>query len=74
MFFADEGSIDKYLGVDIKKIDGTSFKMTQPFLTERIISLLGIDNGRTHDKRTPVGKPLLNKDLNGVDRTQTWKY
>ena len=72
--FTDEGSIDKYLGVDIKKIDDTSFEMTQPFLIERITSLLGIDNGRTHDKHTPVGKPLLNKDLNGVDRKYTWKY
>jgi hypothetical protein len=72
--FTDEGSIDKYLGVDIKKIDDTSFEMTQPFLIERITALLGIDNGRTHDKLTPVGKPLLNKDLNGVDRKYTWQY
>ena len=42
--FTDEGSIDKYLGVDIRKIDDTSFEMTQPFLIERITSLLSIDN------------------------------
>ena len=48
--------------------------MTQPFLIGRITSLLGIDNGQTHDKHTPGRKPLLNKDLNGVERKYTWKY
>jgi hypothetical protein len=30
----DEGSIDKYLGVDIKQRDSSSFELTQPFLIE----------------------------------------
>ena len=72
--FADEGNINKYLGVDIKKIDDKSFEMTQPFLIERITALLGVDNGRTHEKLTPIGKPLLSKDLNGVERNYTWGY
>jgi len=46
----DEGSIEKYLGVDIAQVDGTSFQLTQPFLIERITQLLGIDQGRTNEK------------------------
>ena len=30
--FTDEGSIDKYLGVDIHQLDNEIFEMTQPFL------------------------------------------
>ncbi len=30
----DEGSIDKYLGVDIKQLDSSKFELTQPFLIE----------------------------------------
>ena len=70
--FTDEGSIDKYLGVDIHQLDNENFEMTQPFLIERILSLLGLDRGRTNEKCNPVGKPLLNKDLNGVERKYSW--
>ena len=72
--FTDEGSIDKYLGVEIKQIDDKSFEMTQPFLIERITSLLGIEDGRTNPKSTPVGKPILNKYLNGADQKYDWNY
>ena len=72
--FTDEGSIDKYLGVEIKQIDDKSFELTQPFLIERIINFLGLENGKTHEKLTPVGKPLLNKDLDGVIRKYDWNY
>jgi hypothetical protein len=62
----DEGSIDTYLGVNIKQIDKTSFEHLQPFLTKWITSFLGIADRKTNEKRTPVEKPLLNKDLLGV--------
>jgi hypothetical protein len=62
----DEGSIDKYLGVDIKQLGSSKFELTQPFLIEQVTKFLGIDNGKTNEKVTPVGKPLLNKDLDGV--------
>ena len=70
----DEGTIDKYLGVEIRQLDDSSFELTQPFLIERITKFLGIDNGRTNEKLTPVGKPLLNRDLNGVSRKYDWEY
>ncbi len=50
----DEGSIDKYLGVEISQVDRTSFQLTQPFLIEQITQLLGINNGITNEKLTPV--------------------
>ncbi len=30
----DEGSIDKYLGVNFPQVDSSSFQLTQPFLIE----------------------------------------
>jgi hypothetical protein len=70
----DEGSIDKYLGVNIRQINKDSFELTQPFLIERITFFLGIADGKTNEKLTPVGKPLLNKDLLGVPRKYDWEY
>jgi hypothetical protein len=70
----DEGSINKYLGVKIKQVDDFLFELTQPFLIERVTKFLGIDNGRTNEKLTPVGKPLLNKDLNSVPHKYDWEY
>jgi hypothetical protein len=69
----DESSIDKYLGVEIKQLDDSSFELTQPFLIVRVTKFLGIDNGRTNEKVTLVGKPLLNKDLNCVPREYEWE-
>jgi len=46
----DEGSIDMYLGVEIKQRDASSFELTQPFLIERITKFLGINNGKTNDR------------------------
>jgi hypothetical protein len=70
----DEGSIDKYLGVNIKQIDANAFELSQPCLIERITTFLGIADGKTNEKLTPVGKPLLNKDLPGVPRKYDWEY
>ena len=48
--------------------------MSQPFLTSRILNFLSLDADLTRGKTTPVGKPLLNKDLNGVPRKHKWHY
>ncbi len=69
----DKGSIDKYLGVNIEQLNNLSFPM-QPFLIECISAFLGIDKGCTNEQDTSVGKPLLNKDLNGVPCKYTWEY
>jgi hypothetical protein len=61
------------LRVEISKVNGNAFQLTQPFLIERITQLLGKDQGQTNDKLTPVGKPLLN-NLDGVPRKYEWEY
>ena len=71
---SDEESIDKYLGVDNKQCNASSFELTPPFLIERITKFLEIDNGKPNEKLTPVGKPLLNNDLDGVPRKYDWEY
>jgi hypothetical protein len=50
----DKGSIDKYLGVNIRKMDKDLFDFTQPFLIWRITSFLGIADGKTNEKLTPA--------------------
>jgi hypothetical protein len=70
----DKGLIDKYLGVSITQLDDASFELMQLFLIEHISIFLGITNGQTNKHETPVGKPLLNKDLNGVPRKNTWEH
>ncbi len=70
----DKGSIEKYLEVSIAQLDDKSFDLTQPFLIECITAFLGIDKSRRNEQETPIGKPLLNKDLNGVPRKYTWEY
>jgi hypothetical protein len=62
----DEGSIDKFLGVGIMQLDDSLFDLTQPFLIERITAFLSLDKGQMNEWDTPVGEPLLNKDLNSV--------
>ena len=74
----DEGDINKFLGIKITHVDGHKFKLSQPFLIERILSLLNFDKNEfgksTNSKVTPVGSPLLNKDLSGKPRKETWGY
>ena len=73
--FTDEGSMDKYLGVDIERLsDDTGFKMTQPYLIERILAAANIDLRMTASRSTPVCGPLLSRHEDGPDRKQTWNY
>jgi len=62
----DEGSLDKYIGVLVTDIDENSFEMSQPFLIRHIISFLSLDENKTRGQNIPVGKPLLNRDLDGI--------
>ena len=74
----DEGDINKFLGIEITQLDDKRFKISQPFLTDRIIAFLKINandhEAETNAKSTPVGKPLLHKDLSGKPRKETWNY
>ena len=68
----DEGDINKFLGIEITQLDDNRFKVSQPFLIDRIVSFFNIDTNdyemETNTKPTPVGKPLLHKDLAGKPR------
>ncbi len=70
----DEGLIDKYLWVSITQLNDSSFNLKQPFLIKCITACLSIVKGQTNERDTPVGKPLYNKDLNGVPHKYNWEY
>jgi hypothetical protein len=70
----NQGSIGKYLGLLIQDIDTNTFEMSQPFLICRILDFLLLDKNKTKGQDTPVGKPLLNCDLNSVSWKHTWLY
>ncbi len=74
----DEEDMNKFLGIEIKEITKNKFKLPQSFLIKRIVNPLGLrQNGfdvHTNIKMTPVGKPLINKDLEGKLCKKDWKY
>ena len=74
----DEGDIDKFLGIEITHLDDKRFKISQPFLIDRIVSYLNIESNEhvigTNSKSAPVGKPLLHKDLSGKPQKEKWNY
>ena len=72
--FTDEGSMDRYLGVDIQKLDNGEFVLRQPFLIQRILSAIGIDPEETNSRPVPVVGPLLSRDADGPDRKHDWHY
>ena len=65
--FTDEGTLDKYLGVEVQR-QPKGFSMSQPFLIERIITAANIDARMTNPKATPAVEPLLGRDENGPER------
>ncbi len=48
------------------------FEMSQSFLICWILGLLSLDEHKIKGRETPVGKPLLNRDLGGVPCKHTW--
>ena len=74
--FTDEGTLSAYLGVDISRLPDGGFTLSQPFLIDRIITLLQFDPKMTKGVQgnTPASYPLLSKDENGLPRKCSWKY
>jgi hypothetical protein len=74
----DEGNIDKFLGLEIKRLGLKEFEISQPFLIDCIITFLRLQSNTsdTHcnDKFTPSAAQILNKDLQDKPRKKTWKY
>ena len=49
--------------MEIDYKDDGSIEMTQSHLIPRLLDLCGIDSEKVNGRDTPVGKPLLHKDL-----------
>ena len=67
------GDVSRYLGMVIDRAEDKSFEIKQPFLIERILNLLELDD-KVNSKSTPVVKPLLHKDKDADPRVRKWKY
>jgi len=77
LILSNEGSLSKYLGVDVKYKENGNFELIQPFPIQRVIDLLWItSNESKYNTRptNPLVKPLLHKDLNGERRNSSWNY
>jgi hypothetical protein len=74
----DEGDLNKFLGIEIQEITKNKSELSQPFLIEQIVNLLGLGQNEfdvhTKTKITPFGKPLLNIDLEGKLHKKDWKH
>ena len=74
----NEGSIDKFLGIDIKQLGKQEFEISQPFLIDCILALLQLEHNGfetdSNDKLMPAASQVLNKDLMGKPRKKSWKY
>ena len=72
----DEGSLTKFLGVDVKYKNNVGFELAQPFLICRIIKFLGItaNESACNTRPIPAVKPLLHKDMDGVLMNNSWNY
>ena len=78
MFIDRRRGYKTFLDIEITNIYEKRFKVSQPFLIGRIISLLDIDTNDygmdTNAKSTSVGRALLYKDLSGKPRKEAWNY
>ena len=68
-----EGSLDKYLGVDVDRRKGGSIHLSQSGFLARFLALVCI-NENENAKDTPFVKPMLHRDLDGPVRRYVWNY
>ena len=72
--FTGEDPMEKYLGVEIEKLDGSEFILRQPFLIRRILQLLNVVEGSYNTRDVPVIGPLLSRDEAGPKRKHDWSH
>ena len=70
----DEGTMETYLGIRLDHYSDGSFKMSQPYLIDRIIeSIPGMKDAKI--AKTPAAVDvILTKDPLGKERTDNWNY
>ena len=70
----DKGTMEEYLGIQIDHNDDGSFRMSQPFLIERIINFIpGMAKARS-TKSPACSSIVLTKDIEGEPRKEQWNY
>ena len=70
----DEGTMEQYLGIQITKSSDNTFKISQPYLIERIIqSVPSMKDARSAKTPCATGT-ILTKDEQGEIRQETWHY
>ena len=72
--FTDDGNLEKYLGVDVKRHKDGRIELTQKHLIQRLLEVIGMDPKTVNSRTTPAIKPLLYKDLDGLIRKYSWNY
>ena len=70
--------MNKFLGIEITCLNDNSFKISQPFLINRILTFLSLCNNEfktdANSTSTPVAKGLFHCGLDRKGRKYTWKY
>ena len=70
----DEGTLEEYLGLQIKHYDDGSFRVSQPMLINRILATIpGMKEARSA-KSPAVSGAVLSKDEDGELRQEHWNY
>ena len=76
--FTDKGDVNMFLGIEINKNKDSSFELSQPFLIDRLLSVLGLSNNEFETNpnmsSTPVAKGLLHRYLSVKPLKLSWKY
>ena len=75
--WTEEGSIDKFLGISIFKLNDNQYYLGEPLLIERIIEFIaGECSTELNSKQsiTTVGKTLLHIYFIGVTKKYGWNY
>ena len=68
----DKGEVAKDLGVDVRKPNDHTYELRQPYLIQRIIETLGLNDSNEHS--VLAVKPLLSKDVKGKSKIETRNY
>jgi Reverse transcriptase (RNA-dependent DNA polymerase) len=67
----EEGELAAFLGIQVSR-DGSQFTLTQPGLTDRIITALGLDEANS--TWTPTNQESVGSDPDGPTMVETWNY
>ena len=67
-----EGTVTAFLGMEVHTNQKGAYALSQPGLTERIISAVGMENANS--TKTPAGTVTLGADDDGPPRRESWNY